>query len=189
MRYLVPSVWMFFFVVDPLGVSEVEGPSSYSGAIFLQVDLKRYPHPRHSSRGMTCRCIRVSTGKVSHQRKKDLMDLNILGAVQVNIVVKLSGQHISYRDYTRAQTISNRSCHISLAFKKKKALKVSENFWYFWRTHFIVFANWRELKEILKGKQRFILKSDILKKLTEFIIINLSSVTVMRDVSAWVTSC
>ncbi len=33
------------------------------------------------------------------------MDLNTLGAVQVKIVVKLRGQHIKYRDYTRAQTI------------------------------------------------------------------------------------
>ncbi len=32
------------------------------------------------------------------------MDLNALGAVQVKIVVKLRGQHIAYRDYTRAQT-------------------------------------------------------------------------------------
>ncbi len=32
------------------------------------------------------------------------MDPNTLGAVQVKIVVKLRGQHIAYRDYTRAQT-------------------------------------------------------------------------------------
>ncbi len=37
--------------------------------------------------------------------EKDLMDLNTLGAVWVKIVVKLRGQHIAYRDYTRAQTI------------------------------------------------------------------------------------
>ena len=48
--------------------------------------------------------VRASTRKVSRHRKKDLMDLNTLGAVQVKIVVKLRGQHIAYRDYTGAQT-------------------------------------------------------------------------------------
>ncbi len=45
MRYVVPSVWLFcfFWVVDPLRVSEIGSPSSDSNALFLQVDLKRYP--------------------------------------------------------------------------------------------------------------------------------------------------
>ncbi len=54
------------------------------------------------------RGLRVSTGKVSHHRKKDIMILNT--SLQVEIVVKMRGQHIAYRDYTGAQTNSFMDC-------------------------------------------------------------------------------
>ncbi len=52
---------------------------------------------KHSLEGMTCRCFRVSTGKLRGHKEKDLMVPNTLGCVQVKIVVKLLGQHIAYR--------------------------------------------------------------------------------------------
>ncbi len=77
---LSPKSECFFLVVDTPWASDIEGTSSVSKALFLQVGLKS---------------LRVSIGKLPTQQKKYFMVLNISGHVQVKMVVKLRGQHIA----------------------------------------------------------------------------------------------
>ncbi len=60
---------------------------------------------KRRSESLTCRCLRLSTGKPPTQQRKNLMGLNTLDRVQVKTVVKSRGQHIANWVYIGAKTI------------------------------------------------------------------------------------